>query len=87
MEPGDVFIQGGFPGPAVLVVDVAEDAKGRRVFLLSQSYMPAQEIHVLKNPNDPSNPWYSAEDSGDLETPEWVFKRKSLKRFSETGCP
>jgi hypothetical protein len=29
--PGDVFIQGGFPGHAVLVADVAEDARGGRV--------------------------------------------------------
>lgn len=31
MDVGDVFIQGGFPGHAVLIVDLAENAKGDRV--------------------------------------------------------
>lgn len=57
VELGDVFIHGGFPGHAVLVADVADNAKGDRVFLLVQSYMPAQEIHVLKNPNRRLSPW------------------------------
>ena len=48
---GDVFIKGGFPGHAVLVADVVENrATGEKRFLLLQSYMPAQDIHVLKNP-------------------------------------
>lgn len=87
VEIGDVFIQGGFPGHAVLVADVAENAKGKRVFLLLQSYMPAQEIHVLFNTAENPSPWYSAEDPGALQTPEWVFSRQSLKRLSEKGCP
>ena len=87
VEPGDVFIQGGFPGHGVLVVDVAENRQGERVFLLAQSYMPAQDVQILKNPRNPLDPWYSAEEAGDLVTPEWMFKRQDLKRFSETGCP
>src|SRR5262245_10819251 len=61
LRAGDVFIQGGSPGHAVLVVDVAEDGGGRRRFLLAQSYMPAQDVHVLRNPKDPRTPWYPAE--------------------------
>jgi hypothetical protein len=76
-----VFIQGGFPGHAVLVADVAEDARGRRAFLLVQSYMPAQEVHVLRNPAAPASPWYTARSSGVLETPEWVFRFADLRRF------
>src|SRR5690606_14359296 len=41
LSPGDVLVQGGFPGHAVLVLDLAEDDQGRRYFLLGQSYMPA----------------------------------------------
>ena len=45
---GDVFIKGGFPGHAVLVADVVENrTTGEKRFLLLQSYMPAQDIHVL----------------------------------------
>lgn len=83
--PGDVFIQGGSPGHAVIVVDAAERPGGRdRVFLLAQSYMPAQEIHVLKNPDDPGlGPWFRFPESGALATPEWTFRREDLKRFPE----
>ena len=47
--PGDVFIQGGFPGHAVLVLDVASNEAGERLFMVGQSYMPAQDFHLLKN--------------------------------------
>lgn len=80
--PGDVFIQGGFPGHAVLVADVAEDAQGRRQFLLVQSYMPAQDIHVLVNPESPGSPWYPARAAGTLRTPEWTFSYGDLRRFA-----
>lgn len=81
IQAGDVFIQGGFPGHAVLVIDVAEDAQGRRAVLLAQSYMPAQEIHVLRNPGAPQTPWYVIDSDGPLATPEWVFPPGSLRRF------
>ncbi len=79
--PGDVFIQGGFPGHAVIVIDVAENDDGDRVFLLAQSYMPAQQIHVLKNPKFWNGPWYHAKSSGKLLTPEWIFNFTDLMRF------
>ena len=87
IEAGDVFIQGGSPGHAVIVLDVAEDAQGRRAVLLAQSYMPAQDIHVLRNPQTPDNPWYVIEGDGPLATPEWDFPARSLRRFSGAGCP
>ncbi|HYU32178.1 MAG TPA: DUF4846 domain-containing protein [Thermoanaerobaculia bacterium] len=81
LAAGDVFIHGGFPGHAVLVADVADDGRGHRVFLLLQSYMPAQEVHVLRNPADPASPWYPVRSSGVLETPEWTFRYEDLRRF------
>ena len=48
IRAGDVFIKGGSPGHAVIVMDVAINAAGTRRFLLAQSYMPAQSIHILK---------------------------------------
>ena len=77
---GDVFIQGGFPGHAVLVLDVVENEVGEKQFLLGQSYMPAQDFHVLKNPNS-RHPWYSNLIEDQIETPEWTFKLSDLKRF------
>ena len=83
MKIGDVFIEGGFPGHAVLVVDMAiNNQTGRKTFLLAQSYMPAQEVHILKSPLDPAlNPWYDLEFGETLYTPEWTFSRNDLRRF------
>jgi hypothetical protein len=77
---GDIFIQGGFPGHAVIVVDVARDPNSRHVMLLAQSFMPAQSIHVLKNPK--GGVWYDAA-AGDPETPEWRFQAGNARRFRE----
>jgi hypothetical protein len=84
IQPGDVFIQGGFPGHAVLVADVARHPQtGDKVFLLLQSYMPAQDMHLLHNPSDPDlSPWYALPE-GKLRTPEWTFGPGDLKRFGE----
>ncbi|CAM2010805.1 DUF4846 domain-containing protein [Acanthopleuribacter pedis] len=78
--PGDVFIIGGFPGHAVIVLDVVANAAGERLFLLGQSYMPAQDFHVLKNLKR-GDGWYPASAEGTLKTPEWTFSYSDLKRF------
>ena len=85
LQIGDVFIKGGSPGHAVIVTDVARHAEtGEKIFLLAQSYMPAQETQVLQNPNNPAlSPWYTTDFSGDLITPEWTFGENQLKRFEE----
>lgn len=84
VQIGDVFIQGGSPGHAVMVVDVCMNSKGEKLFMLAQSYMPAQEIHILKNFSEPSlSPWYRVQSGGELNTPEWDFKMSDLKRFNE----
>lgn len=82
-EIGDVVIKGGFPGHAVLVADMVENPRtGERRFLLLQSYMPAQDIHVLHNPASvDGSPWYAAPISWPLVTPEWTFPAGSLKRW------
>ncbi len=82
---GDVFIKGGFPGHAVIVVDLAIDPdSGEKAFLLAQSYMPAQDIHVLKNPAaTDGSPWYRIPADGFLRTPEWTFKASELKTFPD----
>ncbi len=82
--PGDVLIKGGSPGHAMQVMDVAIDNKGNKIYLLSQSYMPAQDIHVVINPMDNNiSPWYSASALETIQTPEWVFKTSQLKRWPD----
>jgi hypothetical protein len=79
---GDVFIMGGSPGHAVIVVDVAINAIGEKVFMLAQSYMPAQETQILKNLNAVSiSPWYQLTADQHLYTPEWTFEVKYLKTW------
>lgn len=83
MQIGDVFILGGSPGHAVLIVDMAVNIKnGNKIFMMVQSYMPAQQIHILKNFNNKAiSPWYLVEDSKTIMTPEWDFESENLKRF------
>lgn len=81
LQAGDVFLQPGFPGHAMLVIDVAEK-EGERIFLLAQSYMPAQDIHVVKNPMDTNlSPWFKEKGKEELVTPEWVFENWPLYRW------
>ena len=82
---GDVFIKGGFPGHAIIVVDVAENRNtGAKIFMLAQSYMPAQELQILRNNKNQSiSPWYDLDFGKELVTPEWTFLPSQLKRFTE----
>ncbi len=83
MKTGDIFIQGGSPGHAVIVVDMAVNINtNEKIYMLAQSYMPAQEIHVLKNPEKPASPWYKLDVNDNIiKTPEWIFYAGDLKRF------
>jgi len=81
IETGDVLIKGGSPGHAVIVVDKAVNDAGEAIVLLAQSYMPAQDIHVLINPlaND-GNPWHKVSDFGEtIRTAEYTFYAGALR--------
>ena len=78
---GDFFILPGGPGHAVLVLDIATSAEGKRVALLGQGYMPAQDFQVLGAQSDATGPWFSLDDSS-VDTPFWVpFPWTALHRF------
>ena len=82
MKIGDVFIMGGSPGHAVIIVDMAENDKGEKIFMLAQSYMPAQQTQILINPADRNmGVWYSLKGKTVLETPEWRFPLEKLRKF------
>jgi len=84
LQPGDVLIQGGSPGHAVIVVDMAVNPSGKKVYMLAQSYMPAQDIQVLCNPANTGSPWFEL-NAGDehIITPEWTFTTEDARRFAE----
>lgn len=84
MQIGDVFIKGGSPGHAVIIVDMAiHTTTHKKLFMIAQSYMPAQDIHVLINEHKPTiSPWYELDETATLiETPEWPFAETQLRRF------
>lgn len=82
IEPGDVLIRGGFPGHAVIVMDVATNNDGKKIYLLAQSFMPAQDIHILNNPADKDiSPWLQVNNDKIIETPEYTFTSDELKTW------
>ncbi|MFR5661112.1 MAG: DUF4846 domain-containing protein, partial [Butyricimonas faecihominis] len=57
---------------------------GEKLYLLAQSYMPAQDIQVLVNPKErDKSPWYTLKGEGNILTPEWGFTSEDLKRFKD----
>lgn len=84
IQVGDVFIQQGNPfGHAIIVVDVAKNEHDEKIFMLAQSYMPAQETQILVNKkNAQLSPWYKVKE-GTLHTPEWTFESTDLRRFKK----
>ncbi len=87
MQIGDILIQGGFPGHTVMVVDMAYNpTTGKKQYLLAQSYMPAQDFHILKNLESDASPWYDLEYLASnyliISTPEWSFTTDDLKRWN-----
>jgi hypothetical protein len=85
VQIGDMIIKGGFPGHAVLIADVVEHpTTGERRFLLIQSYMPAQDMHVLRGIGTPDgSSWYRLTPGSPLITPEWTFPAGSLRRWRQ----
>lgn len=84
LRPGDFFVLTGVPyGHAVLVLDMAVDTQGRKALLLGQSFVPAQNVHVLR-PN-PSSAWFVVNDDDDsVTTPFWEpFPFASLRRLPD----
>jgi hypothetical protein len=85
MNIGNVFIQPGSPGHALIVVDMVENKRnGAKAFLLAQSFMPAQDIHILKNSRPADTgiwPWFDMNFGPQLTTMDWKFNRSDLKRF------
>jgi uncharacterized protein DUF4846 len=76
---GSVLIRGGSPGHAMIIVDMAENEAGEKIYLLAQGYMPAQDINIVINPKDPGfSPWYGLQN-GRVITPERVFPEGSFR--------
>lgn len=82
LRAGDFFIQGGSPGHAVVILDLARGADGKKVkALLGQGFIPAQDLHVLRAPD--GSPWFTLDPSStQVKTPLWrPFSWSDLRRF------
>jgi hypothetical protein len=81
---GDFFVDPGFPGHAVIVLDVAVNAAGDRLGLIGQGFMPAEDLHVLESTKAVDAHWFplpSAEGER-LDTPSWrPFSRSTRRRI------
>ena len=75
-QPGDLLVQGGFPGHAVVLLDVAVEGE-RSWVLVGESFMPAQDFHVELGPE---GGWWLWEEGVDL--PSWApFTPEDLRRW------
>ncbi len=84
IEVGDVFIVGGSPGHAVIVVNKAVSVTHPKdvIICLAQSYMPAQETHLLGSNDFKEKAWFRIDlTQNEFKTPDWLFSAQHLKRF------
>lgn len=83
IQPGDVFVKAGAPGHAMIIMDAAvHEISGKKIYLLAQGFMPAQDMHIVINPNDDKlSPWYEVNETGEIITPGYMFGVNNCKRF------
>lgn len=83
IRAGDFIIKPGSPGHSVIIVGVARNVAGKKLYLLAESYMPAQDIHILVNhKNQKLSPWYELDvNAPQTVTAKYIFKPTSIKRF------
>lgn len=90
VQPGDVFVYAAVDRPghqpyghAVMVVDVAENKRGKRAILLAEGNTPARDIHVMRNLLNPlRSPWIVLdEDASSFQLSVFRYKANELKHF------
>lgn len=85
IKTGDYLIKPGSPGHSVFIVGRAISKTGKRLYLLAESYMPAQDIHIIKNPFKPEiSPWYELDVKAPVtKTAKYIFVPTVIKRFRD----
>jgi hypothetical protein len=83
IQIGDALILPGFPGHAVMAADIAvNEETGDRMYLFIQGYTPAQDIHVIKNPERRDGlPWFELKPNNTLRILVWNFDENNIRRF------
>lgn len=75
-EPGDMLVQPGSPGHAVVIFDVAK-ADGQTWLLIGEGFMPAQDFHIE---HGPVGGWFAWGPSG-TRLNHWNMDKDSLRRW------
>ena len=75
-----VYVNEQTYGHVVTIVDMAVNAKGEKVFMVAQSWMPAQQIHIVMDERTKS-PWSRLTDNGSYNISGYVMGRANMKRF------
>ena len=83
IAPGDVFVTAASPGHAMMVADVAVNKKtGKKAYMLLQGFMPAQDIHIVRNLNNKlMSPWYELNPNEWVNTPGKIFALTDLRQW------
>lgn len=76
LKPGDLLLEGGFPGHTVVLLDVATRGDETLV-LVGEGFMPAQSFHVEIGPHAGWHAW-TAEG---LDLGHWSFEPTHHRRF------
>ncbi|GHB36340.1 DUF4846 domain-containing protein [Mongoliitalea lutea] len=78
---GDVIVQPGSPGHAVIIVDKAKNAKGEFIYLLAQGFTPAQSVHIVKSGHSGISPWFKIPQSGIFWHKRFWLREVGVRRF------
>lgn len=88
--PGDLLVQNetGGIGHASIIFDVAENASGHRVYLIGFGFMPAQEAHIEKAPeNRGEGGWFSIDGYRRYLKGRFSFGTPVLRSFERRVTP
>ncbi|AZB34115.1 DUF4846 domain-containing protein [Chryseobacterium bernardetii] len=83
LKTGDILITPGSPGHVVFIAGVCKNKEGKKLFLLSEGFTPAQSIHLLSNPFQKNiSPWYDLDvDNAETKTARYIFKPTNFRSF------
>ncbi|MBK6732152.1 MAG: hypothetical protein IPG60_14785 [Bacteroidetes bacterium] len=78
---GDIILNPGSPGHAVIVIDRAFNSSKEYIYLLAEGYTPAQSIHVLDSKNNSTSPWFKIPKTGTINTGRYKFNDPNIVTF------
>lgn len=83
IQIGDIFLKEAPGSDVAMVVDVCENERGQKAYLIAKGGTPAQQFHLLTNPSQEDGPWYYLDElKYPLQTSEGEFAKGTLRRLS-----